>query len=158
MDAFGTDYIAHNTPLLFVSGLRPSDDSHVTGGGHHSQEGGFRVKTDLPLIDTELATVVRDALSSHDGSTASWGSTSAQARLFTIRNVGRVSEVCRESSTASVSQPSSPIRFLLEKHLPLHTPQGYPPSIAMAVLHHHWSYTLLYRLSRPALNSTPTAS
>jgi hypothetical protein len=93
MDAFGNDFIAHNLPLLFISGLKTSANDHGAPQRQESQEGGFRVKTDLPVLDTDLATVVRDVISSHDGSTAPWGPSSAQARLFAIRNVGRVGRI-----------------------------------------------------------------
>lgn len=90
MDAFGHENIVHNLPLLYVSGLGASTDDQDANKRQQPQEGGFRIRTDLPPIETELATVVRDAILDHDGSAASWGASSAQSKLFTIRNVGRV--------------------------------------------------------------------
>lgn len=90
MDAFGQEYIAHNLPLLFISGLGPSDEIQGTKKKPEPQEGGFRVKTDLPPIETDLANIVKDVITDHDGSAAPWSTLSAQSKLFTIRNVGRV--------------------------------------------------------------------
>lgn len=90
MDAFGQEYTVHNLPLLFISGLGPSDESEDTKKRHQPQEGGFRVKTDLPPIESDLGDTVKTVLADYDGSAAPWSTLSAQSKLFTIRNVGRV--------------------------------------------------------------------
>ena len=90
MDAFGQEYTAHNLPLLFISGLGPSDENLDTKKRQQPQEGGFRVKTDLPPIESDLANTVESVLATYDGSAAPWSTLSAHSKLFTIRNVGRV--------------------------------------------------------------------
>jgi hypothetical protein len=107
MDAFGAEYTGHNLPLLFVSGLG-SDDG--VGKKLSAQEGGFRVKTDLPDIETNLADVVREAIAFHDGSAVSWAVAAAQSRLFSVRHVGRVGPI-----------PSSPTGHTSYNHLVLHS-------------------------------------
>ncbi|ETN36635.1 uncharacterized protein HMPREF1541_08913 [Cyphellophora europaea CBS 101466] len=89
MDAFGDDYIAHNLPLLFLSGLGSSNSTRDPGHRHPAPEGGFRVRTDLPPLESDLANVVKDAFLQHDGSLAPWRTPPVSSRFFAIRNVGR---------------------------------------------------------------------
>ena len=98
MDAFGDDYVVHNLPLLLLSGLEGrqharSDASPTAASPLH--EGGFRVKTDLPTLDSPDATRLRDTFLAHDGSQAVWKAqspSSTQAKGFKIRNIGRVGQ------------------------------------------------------------------
>jgi hypothetical protein len=90
MNAFGADNVAHNLPLLFISGLEPARDTPESSQERRTQDGGFRVKTDLPLLSTNLATTVRDAILGHDGTAAAWGPAPNSAKMFSIRDVGRV--------------------------------------------------------------------
>jgi hypothetical protein len=89
MNAFGDDYVAHNYPLIFLSGLESSSSTGeaVKKAG---QDGGFRIKTDLPAENSDLARAVSEAILRHDGSQAPWVAQSPPPKLFTIRNVGRV--------------------------------------------------------------------
>jgi hypothetical protein len=98
MDAFGTDYIVHNLPLLILSGLdsRDRSQSDVSSSKQHLlQEGGFRLKTDLPPLNDPIADALRNAFLSHDGSEALWrvqSPSSTPLKLFKIKTVGRVGQ------------------------------------------------------------------
>ena len=89
MDVFGDDHVAHNLPLIFVSGLSNTASSRASDQ-RPAQDGGFRIRTDLPAIDSSLAGLVDTAICEHDGSDAPWKPSVPPARLFTVRNVGRV--------------------------------------------------------------------
>jgi hypothetical protein len=89
MDVFGEDYVSHNLPLIFVSGL-PEDAGSTRPPARQPQEGGFRIRTDLPAIDAGLAESVSKAISRHDGSEAPWRTVSPPTKTFAVRNVGRV--------------------------------------------------------------------
>jgi hypothetical protein len=107
MEAFGTDYVSHNLPLLILSGLgtRNRSQSDVpTPQRTLLHEGGFRLKVDLPPIENSLAEALRDAFLAHDGSDALWRSqspSSSQAKLFKIQTVGRVGQALLENITES---------------------------------------------------------
>jgi hypothetical protein len=89
MNVFGEDYVSHNLPLIFVSGLR-EDTGSTRHTARQPQEGGFRIRTDLPAIETALAESVSKAIYRFDGSEAPWRTVSPPTKLFAVRNVGRV--------------------------------------------------------------------
>ncbi|KPI36621.1 uncharacterized protein AB675_10053 [Cyphellophora attinorum] len=88
MNVFGEDYVSHNLPLIFVSGLR-EDAGSTKQTARQPQEGGFRIRTDLPAIETALAESVSKAIYRFDGSEAPWRTVSPPTKLFAVRNVGR---------------------------------------------------------------------
>lgn len=88
MNIFGEENVSHNLPLIFVSGVPDTVATQETLTKSH--DGGFRVRTDLPLIESDLASIVTTAIYEHDGSQAPWRTANPPSRLFTIRNVGRV--------------------------------------------------------------------
>jgi hypothetical protein len=90
MDSFGSVYVTHNLPLIFLSGVGGGEDDAVTHKALRPQEGGFRIKTELPVVETALAHAARDAIFEYDGTQKSWNPPGSQTRLVAIRNVGRV--------------------------------------------------------------------
>ena len=97
MDAFGPDYTVHNLPLLLLSGLDSRDRSHSDVPPAQRtllHEGGFRLKIDLPPLDSPTAQALREAFLDHDGSKAPWRSQSPSSteKLFRIKTVGRVGQ------------------------------------------------------------------
>jgi hypothetical protein len=98
MNAFPDDYVVHNWPLLLLSGLEtlsPSEQDAV--GRTHSflQEGGFRVKTDIPAVQGPLAGRLLESFRSQDASRTPWHSQALAARSgrgFKILSVGRVGQ------------------------------------------------------------------
>jgi trafficking protein particle complex subunit 11 len=98
MEAFGTDYTVHNLPLLLLSGLDVRDRSHSDASPPKQallHEGGFRLRNDLPPLDSPLAESLRDVFQNHDGSEALWRLQSpspSNLKLFRIKYVGRVGQ------------------------------------------------------------------
>ena len=98
MEAFGDDYVAHNLPLILLSGLGElsrDQDPDSAPAARTLHDGGFRVKVDLPVLQGNLAQYIRNAFQSHDGSDAAWRMQtppSSQSRLFKVRSVGRVGQ------------------------------------------------------------------
>ena len=99
MDAFGDDYVVHNLPLLLLSGLegRQHARSDVSQpGASPLYEGGFRVKTDLPPLDSPDAVRLRETFLAQDGTQGAWKAQSAsstQTKGFKIKSIGRVGQV-----------------------------------------------------------------
>jgi hypothetical protein len=107
MDAFGTDYVVHNLPLLVLSGLDSRDRSQSDASAPKRallQEGGFRLKIDLPPLASPTADALRNALLTHDGSEAPWRApspSSGPSKLFKIRTVARVGQTPQPFLTVS---------------------------------------------------------
>lgn len=118
MDSFGTDYVIHNLPLLILSGLDSRNRSHSDVTSLKQQllhEGGFRIKTDLPTLESPIADSLRTAFLNHDGSDTLWRAQSPSAtplKLFKIKTVGRVGQ--------TPSKPNPPVSSLHQ--LGLHSP------------------------------------
>ena len=98
MNAFPDDYVVHNLPLLLLSGLETISQSEQDAVGRtHTflQEGGFRIKTDIPIVQGPLAAQLLEAFRSQDASSIPWHSQALAARngrSFKILSVGRVGQ------------------------------------------------------------------
>lgn len=98
MDAFGDDYVVHNLPLLLLSGLegRQHARSDVSqSAASPLYEGGFRVRTDLPPLDSSDAVRLRDTFLAQDGTQGVWKAqspSSTQGKGFRVRSIGRVGQ------------------------------------------------------------------
>lgn len=98
MEAYPSDYVVHNLPLILLSGLEPNKVE--TPIGETTQEflgdGGFRLRADLAPLYHPLTKDLRATLLSYDRSDAPWRSLSTgkteQAQAFKIRSVGRVGQ------------------------------------------------------------------
>ena len=99
MEAYPESYVAHNYPLVLLSGIGP-DPVSATDIGEQSRtllrEGGFRIASDLPLLTDILATELLRTLLAADASTRPWHARS-QAGVngepkLRIRRVGRVGQ------------------------------------------------------------------
>ena len=105
MEAFGDDYVAHNLPLILLSGLGdlPLDqDTDSVSATKILHDGGFRIKVDLPVLQGNLAQHIRNAFQSHDGSHAAWRMQtppSSQSKVFRVRSVGRVGQQASPQAT-----------------------------------------------------------
>lgn len=98
MDRYPGDYVLHNLPLLLLSGLdtRGSEFEPITSGRTHTllQEGGFRIKVNIPAVQGRLAEQLLHSFLAQDASDVPWHSQSLAARngrVFKIANIGRVS-------------------------------------------------------------------
>lgn len=98
MNLFPSDYLVHNLPLLFLSGLEPENTADTPAGDTRTflGDGGFRIRSELPPLHHTLKNDLRATLLSYDRSDAPWRSQavdkSDQAHAFKIRSVGRVGQ------------------------------------------------------------------
>ncbi len=105
MNRFPQDYVLHNLPLLLISGLdtRSPNEPGPLGKAHDFlHEGGFRIKTDAPVVSGPLAEQLLQSFHDQDASNLPWHSqsfASRNGRAFKIATVGRVGQ--RTLSTKS---------------------------------------------------------
>lgn len=98
MNSFPPDYLVHNLPLLFLSGLEPENTPDTPAGDTRTflGDGGFRIRSDIPPLHHTLKNDLRATLLSYDRSEAPWRSQAVdkpdQAHSFKIRSVGRVGQ------------------------------------------------------------------
>ncbi len=96
MDRIPEDYCLHNLPLLILSGLARATQSEphaVSRTQYFLQEGGFRIKVDVPVVEGRLAERLLEAFQAQDASNVPWHAQSVSSRngrLFKISTVGRV--------------------------------------------------------------------
>lgn len=85
MDGYAPAYVAHNIPLLVVSGL-----------GAHAEEytklpNGPRIASEIAPVETEDAATLRRHFEQSDGSKLAWNSREYGGRnRFRVKIVGRV--------------------------------------------------------------------
>jgi hypothetical protein len=85
MDGYAPAYVAHNIPLLVVSGL-----------GAHAEDykklsNGPRIASEIPPVETEDAATLRRHFKEGDGSKLAWNSREYGGRnKFRVKVVGRV--------------------------------------------------------------------
>lgn len=97
MEAFPEDYIAHNLPLILLSGIGHGEQaaSDTTERSRNLlQEGGFRIRTDAPpLTDSASEDLLRTFLSFNSANRTSESkdvSVKDKPGAFNIQRVGRV--------------------------------------------------------------------
>jgi hypothetical protein len=103
MNAFPSDYIVHNLPLLLLSGLEVKSNKEQDALDHSKvllREGGFRIKTDTPPVSGSVAETLREALLECDASAANWNGRAISASKYgggyRIKSVGRVGQALLE--------------------------------------------------------------
>lgn len=97
MEAFPEDYIAHNLPLILLSGIG-HDGQAPSGSSERSrnllQEGGFRIRTDLPPLADSASEHLLQTFLSFDSTNHISKSKDVpvkdDAGAFRIKRVGRV--------------------------------------------------------------------
>lgn len=105
MDDYPPDYVAHNLPLILLSGLGPepeeqADASVETQPGQEPypllKENAIQIFSDFPVLTDSTATAVLNALLSQDASDTAWNSVKENARSsgtrLRIKRVGRVGQ------------------------------------------------------------------
>lgn len=99
MNAFPSDYVVHNLPLLLLSGLESESVKEQDATDHSKvllREGGFRIKTDVPPVSGDVAKALRDTFLRSDASLAKWNGKAISAKAYgggyRIRSVGRVGQ------------------------------------------------------------------
>lgn len=97
MEAFPEDYIAHNLPLILLSGIGHSEQaaSESTERSRNLlQEGGFRIRTDVPSVTDPASENLLKTFFSFDSTIHGFNSKDVSARdspgAFRIKRVGRV--------------------------------------------------------------------
>ena len=92
MDGYASAYVAHNVPLLVVSGLgsAPQDKSNAP-------EGAIRIASEIPPLESEDAQVLLRHFKDSDAGELAWN-----AREYSGRNKFRVKIVGRVVSADSV--------------------------------------------------------
>ena len=98
MEAYPQEYVAHNVPLLALSGLgEPSKSDNGSQNGSYNQGHGVRIASDLPILGEAKATLIRDEFMTADGNSLPWNATGHSDRPeligYKIRCVGRVGMV-----------------------------------------------------------------
>ena len=86
MDAYALAYVAHNIPLLVVSGLGTDNDEKEKW-----TDGGMRITSDIPPLETEDAKVLLRHFRHRDARGLSWNGREHSGRnKFRVKTVGRV--------------------------------------------------------------------
>lgn len=86
MDGYAPAFVAHNVPLLFISGLGSRSQEHA-----RSKDGGLRIASDIPSVDSEDATTLRKHFEENDASSLAWNAREFSGRnKFRVKTVGRV--------------------------------------------------------------------
>lgn len=90
MDGYGPACVAHNVPLLVISGL-----------GQHSKEairkdGGVRIASEIPVVESDDAATLLKHFRESDATNLPWNGREHSARnKFKIKIVGRVVKTYR---------------------------------------------------------------
>ena len=98
MEAYPKEYVAHNLPLLALSGLDRAVDSGIDTRGNTKPQGhGARVTSSLPPLSEAKATILREEFLKVNGDSLPWKSSgpSNGGELVgcIIRTVGRVGTI-----------------------------------------------------------------
>lgn len=135
MNGYPADYVYHNLPLILLSGLEPQpppDRETSHSSPPVLQEGGFRLRVDLPILESRLASELLHTFLQHDASEEPWHPAAADVQgksgVWRIRSVGRVGQThpppffvkprgCFDGSRANAWP-----RYLLFLHVKPHHP------------------------------------
>lgn len=89
MDGYATAYIAHNLPLLIVSGLG-ADPSPTNA---RLKEGGVIITSDIPPLETEDANFILKHLKKNGAENLPWnGYQHNEKNRFRVKVIGRVAK------------------------------------------------------------------
>lgn len=99
MEAFPEDYIAHNLPLILLSGIGDDEEGvaePAEGSGNLLQDGGFRIRTYIPSLTDPASRDLLQAFlgfnSTSDGFDRRSASTRGSLGAFKIKRIGRVGQ------------------------------------------------------------------
>lgn len=97
MDAYPPDYIAHNLPLVVLSGLGDESRLESNPSAHRLlQVNGTPIDSEIPTVTGERAEQLLQEFLKTDASDAPWNSRPAKSRGnltgFRVRAVGRVGQ------------------------------------------------------------------
>lgn len=84
MDGYAPAYVAHNLPLLVVSGLGVSFKEDT-------EQEGTKIASEVPPVDTDDAAALRKHFENGDASQLAWNAQEYNGRnKFKVKAVGRV--------------------------------------------------------------------
>lgn len=87
MDGYATAYIAHNLPLLVVSGLG-ADPSPTNA---RLKEGGVLITSDIAPLESEDANYILNYFKENDAEDLSWNAYEhSEKNKFRVKVIGRV--------------------------------------------------------------------
>ncbi|KAH7380853.1 Gryzun, putative trafficking through golgi-domain-containing protein [Cadophora sp. MPI-SDFR-AT-0126] len=103
MDGYAPAYVAHNIPLLVVSGLGP-------GRLHDVQlEGGTRISSEIPTVESDDALALLKIFKDGDASDLAWNAREHSGRnKFKVKTVGREYILPPRSAQLPAEIPTSP--------------------------------------------------
>jgi hypothetical protein len=86
MDGYAPAYVAHNVPLLVVSGLDSAPQ-----GKSKAPEGAIRIASEIPPVESEDAQVLLRHFKDSDAGELAWNAREYSGRnKFRVKTVGRV--------------------------------------------------------------------
>lgn len=97
MDGYALAYVAHNIPLLVVSGLGflPPDESTLN-------DLGTRITSEFPVVDSPDAQVLLRHFRDNDARGFAWNSREHNGRnKFRVKAVGRVIQQTQDTTSIS---------------------------------------------------------
>ncbi|KAJ5489619.1 hypothetical protein N7539_004509 [Penicillium diatomitis] len=113
MDAYPQDYVAHNLPLVLLSGLQPDNeyDSKAPARYPLLEEKGTKIVSDFPPLSGAIAEELRRALLAEDGSHRPWkaDSPAGAGATSSMRLRFHISIAPSKSQPPLNSPPTSPI-------------------------------------------------
>jgi len=97
MDAYPEEYVAHNLPLIVLSGLGSTDGADTSSRPHNVlEENGAVVSTELPPVPGEQAKQLLQEFLNADAKDAPWNGRPGRNKSgligFRMRAVGRVGQ------------------------------------------------------------------
>ncbi|KAF8867253.1 hypothetical protein BDZ45DRAFT_667224 [Acephala macrosclerotiorum] len=105
MDGYAPAYVAHNIPLLVVSGLGSQSAKNTA-----LAESGPRITSEIPPVESEDATILRKHFEDSDGSNLAWNSREYSGRnKFKVKLVERDYTLPLRDAQPPPSQATSPI-------------------------------------------------
>ncbi|KAF7505720.1 hypothetical protein GJ744_000486 [Endocarpon pusillum] len=111
MEAFPEDYIAHNLPLILLSGIGHGEQAapdSTERSRNLLQEGGFRIRTDVPPLTDSASEDLLQTFLSFDSTNRISESKDVSVKdkpgAFNIKRVGRVG-LCSASSESITATP-----------------------------------------------------
>jgi hypothetical protein len=98
MDGYAPAYVAHNIPLLVVSGLGSSNDQTVF------HEGWTRITSEVPALESADAQVLLKHFTDSDARGLAWNAREHEGRnKFRVKAVGRVIQQTHLSDSSHIS-------------------------------------------------------
>lgn len=131
MDAYPQEYIAHNQPLVILSGFEHVQETCGNDAENYFEHGGVKIGSELPPISGHLAEQLRSEFLKADGSDLPWngeGHTATPDLLrFKLLSSGRVGTASGVGwppwlMLIAVSSRTSPFHNGKPRRLQLHRP------------------------------------